>query len=86
MTDKTKRKDNDSEGDPLDYGSENSQISKDEDDDAKEQFEEEFDEIRQLTLNTIRDNIGRTTAIRDWQDETRSIVLDVKRQFNAWID
>ena len=86
MKDKKKHKDSDEERDPLDYGSENSQISKDEDVDAKEQFEEEFDEIKQLTLTLIRDNIPRTTAIRDWQDKTRSLVMEVKRQFNQWID
>lgn len=89
MTDiaKTQPHGSDSEKeDPLEYGSENSQISKDEDVDAVEQFEEEFGEIKELTLNTIRDNIKRTTAIADWKNETRSLVLEVKRQFNEWID
>ena len=44
-----------------------------------EQFEEEFGEIKELTLNTIRDNIKRTTAIADWKNETRNLVLEVKR-------
>ena len=47
------------EDDPLDYGSENSQISEDEDVDAKRQFEEEFKEILQLTLDKIDENKWR---------------------------
>ena len=74
-TDKKKEQ----EPDPLDYGSENSQISEDEDVDAKRQFEEEFKEILQFTIEKIKENEFRQTAVKKWRADTRKVMLQVKR-------
>jgi hypothetical protein len=46
----------------------------------------DFDDIRQLTMESIRNNRKNVNIMRDWKDRIRNTLLDVRSEFIAAID
>jgi hypothetical protein len=46
----------------------------------------DFDDIRQLTMESIRTNRKNVNIMRDWKDKIRNTLLDVRGEFIAAID
>ena len=46
----------------------------------------DFDDIRQLTMDSIRTNGKNINIMRDWKENIRSTLLDVRNEFIQLID
>ena len=46
----------------------------------------DFDDIRQLTMESIRTNRKNVNIMRDWKDKIRNTLLEVRSEFIAAID
>ena len=46
----------------------------------------DFDDIRQLTMDSIRNNRKNSNLMRDWKDSIRQTLLDVRDEFVHLID
>lgn len=48
--------------------------------------QEEFESIKQMTRKTILENTPNMTLIQVWKTQIRRTLIDVKKDFNEWID
>lgn len=48
--------------------------------------QEEFESIKQMTRKTIIENTPNMTLIQVWKTQIRRTLIDVKKDFNEWID
>jgi len=49
-------------------------------------FMADFDDIRQLTMESIRNNRKNVSIMRDWKDKIRNTLLEVRNEFISAID
>lgn len=47
---------------------------------------EEYEAIKKLTHKIVVENAPSTTLIGNWKNGIRSTLIDIKSQFNEWID
>jgi hypothetical protein len=46
----------------------------------------DFDDIRQMTMESIRANRDNVHIMRNWKEEIRSTLMDVRNEFMVLID
>ena len=47
---------------------------------------EDYESIKEVTYKSIKNSQHTTTIVHDWKQKIRRILLDVKSEFNQWID
>lgn len=47
---------------------------------------EDYESIKEVTFKTIQNSQHTTTMVYEWKQKIRRVLLDVKSEFNQWID